>query len=124
MRKEGGMDIMARLSLPKINDCLKEGNVVVESLYSWEEYKLLKEEYGDNFKVLTVYSSPKTRYERLEKRPVRSLSEDEARNRDYSEIENLHIGGPIAMSDFIIMNEGSLEELKKKVREFIRSQFS
>ncbi|MCD6477833.1 MAG: AAA family ATPase [Candidatus Aenigmarchaeota archaeon] len=124
MREEGGMGIMAKLSIPKIEEFLERGNVVVESMYSWGEYKILRKKYRDRFRVVAVYASPKTRYSRLSIRNVRPLSFTESENRDYSQIENLHTGGPIAMADFIIINEGTLGELKKSTEELIRNSIT
>jgi dephospho-CoA kinase len=87
---------------------------VVDGLYSWEEYTLLKARYGDKFVVVAVWASPSTRYQRLAGRVVRPLTAEEAASRDKAEIENSNKGGPIAMADFTIINESSLEELKKE----------
>ncbi|MCD6398984.1 MAG: AAA family ATPase [Candidatus Aenigmarchaeota archaeon] len=119
MREEGGMGVMAKLSISKIESLLKVGDVVIESMYSWEEYKILKEKYGDKFKVLLIYASPSTRYTRLGKREERSLTSEESEKRDYAQIEHLNTGGPIAMADFTIVNEDSLGELKEKAEKII-----
>ena len=42
----------AILNIPKIKKLLKGGNVLIESLYSWEEYLEMKEEFSDSFNVL------------------------------------------------------------------------
>jgi dephospho-CoA kinase len=111
MRQRHGMAAMAVVNLPKIRELYRTSNVIIESLYSWEEYKKFKEEYGENFKVLAIYSSFPTRVRRMNKRPFRPLSEAELKSRDYAQIENLHQAGPIARSDWTIVNEGSLEKL-------------
>ena len=121
MRSEGGMAVMAKESIPKIEEELKKGNVVIESMYSWEEYKLIKEKYGSKFKVLAIRASPATRYKRLRNRNKRPLKEKEAISRDYSQLENLNTGGPIAMADFVIVNEGSLKSFKIKVKKLIEN---
>jgi dephospho-CoA kinase len=41
------------------------------------------------------------------------LTVQEAAGRDKSEIENINKGGPIAIADFTIVNEASLEELRE-----------
>jgi len=46
---------------------------------------------------------------------VRPLNKKAAIARDYSEIENVEKGGPIAMADYIIINEGTLKDLHKKL---------
>lgn len=124
-RKKHGMGAFALLNIPKLDELLKKSDVAVDGLYSWSEYKILKEKYGDLMYVIAVYASPKLRYERLKNRAVegdfnqrfRSFSEEEAKTRDYAEIENIEKGGPIAMADFTIVNTGTIEELKEKIRK-------
>ena len=119
LRKAFGMGAMAVKSLGKIEDFYKTGNVVIESLYSWDEYKIVKEKFGESFKLLTVYTSKSLRYKRLAKRPVRPLTEEEARSRDYSEIEKLDKGGPIAFTDYLVINDGTIEELNKELNKYL-----
>lgn len=119
LRKEHGMAAYAKLNLPEIDSALERSNVIVDGLYSWEEYKLLKEKYGDNLVILAVYSSPKTRQNRLGRRPIRPLTIEESLSRDFAEIENLNKGGPIAMADFTLQNESSMEELQKETERLI-----
>jgi len=119
LRKEHGMSAYAKLSLSKIDRLLKSADVVVDGLYSWEEYTLLKSRCGDHFTVVAVWASRETRYERLTKRLVRPLTAEEAINRDIAEIEDTNKGGPIAMADFIIINESSLEALEKETKRVL-----
>ena len=119
LRKEQGMSAYAELNIPKIDSALKEADVVVDGLYSWEEYALLRDCYKENFYVVAVWSSPKTRYRRLAGRRYRRLTPQEADGRDIAEIENLNKGGPIAMGDFTIVNESSLEDLRKQAERII-----
>jgi dephospho-CoA kinase len=121
IRKKYGMAAYARLSLPRIDAALKTADVVVDGLYSWEEYKFLKERYGDDFIVVAVWTSPGTRYARLGSRKVRPLTLQEAAGRDYAEIENLDKGGPIAVADFTVLNETSLADLKREAERIIES---
>ena len=119
LRKEFGMGAMAVKSLVKIEEFYKTGNVVIESLYSWDEYKIVKNKFGESFKLLTIYTTKSLRYERLAKRPVRQLTEEEARSRDYSEIEKLDKGGPIAFTDYLVLNDSTLQELNKQLEKFL-----
>jgi len=119
LRKEQGMAAYAKLNLPRIDAALKKSDVVIDGLYSWEEYIFLKERYGEDFMVIAVWASPKTRYSRLAGRPRRPLTREEATNRDHAEIENVNKGGPIAMADFIISNEASLADMQKSVSRII-----
>lgn len=112
LRQEHGMAAYALLNIQKINNLLKQSDVIVDGLYSWEEYILLKELYGDKLKIVAVWSSPHTRYKRLNNRTNRPLTNKEAAARDKVEIENSNKGGPIAMADFTIINESSFKELE------------
>ncbi|MFA5990671.1 MAG: AAA family ATPase [Candidatus Doudnabacteria bacterium] len=119
LRAKHGMASMAILSIPKIKELYKTTNVILESLYSWEEYLAIKEEFAENFKVVAIYSSLPTRVERMKIRPVRPLTEADLISRDKSQIENLHQAGPIARADWTIINEGSKEGLYKNLDEII-----
>ncbi len=119
LREKKNMDIYARLNLPKIESALKQSDVVIDGLYSWEEYKFLKDYYKDNLHMVAVYASPGTRHMRLTNRANRALTPEEAISRDREEIEDINKGGPIAIADFTIINESSLENLKDEVSEVI-----
>ena len=119
LRTEHGMAAYAKLSLPKIDRLLESGNAVVDGLYSWEEYILMKDRYGAHFAVVAVWASPETRHQRLARRPIRPLTREEAESRDVAEIQNLNKGGPIAMADFTIINESSLQSLERETERVV-----
>ena len=118
-REKLGIGAYAILNLPKIKALFSKSDVLLESLYSWEEYLVIKKEFGESFKVLAIFSSPNTRINRMENRPIRPLSKEDLISRDYSQIENLHQAGPIARADFMIVNEGGKEELHQKIDEIM-----
>jgi len=127
IRKEHGMGAYATLNIPKIDSFLEQHrDVVIDGLYSWTEYKILKEYYKHALVVVAVYAPPAIRYQRLVQRVVvdvnmrnRPATFDQARSRDYAEIENIEKAGPIAMADYTIINDGSLKELNKKIEQVI-----
>ena len=119
LRTEHGMAAYAKLSIPDIDRALERANVVVDGMYSWEEYLLLKKHYNDNLSIVAVWSSPRKRYFRLSVRDVRPLTRKEAEERDKSEIENLNKGGPIAMADFTLKNESTLSNLRRQAQKLI-----
>ncbi len=119
LREEYGMAAYAKLNLTRIDEMSKHSDVVIDGLYSWEEYTFLKTYYGEGFCVVAVWASPRTRYARLTTRLDRCLTEEEAAGRDKAEIEKVNKGGPIAMADFTIINESSLGNLKQEVIRII-----
>lgn len=123
LRKKYGKEACAKLSLPKIITLLKTNKIVlIESLYSWQEYKALKEKFGDDLVCICIFANPRLRYERLKNRPRRPIKTyEEFLSRNYSQIENLEQGGPIAMADFIIVNESTHDNLKTKLLKIFKS---
>jgi dephospho-CoA kinase len=119
LRQEYGMSAFAMLNLSKIDLARKQSDVVIDGLYSWEEYTFLKTYCGEGFCVVAVWASPRARYNRLAGRLDRPLAVEEAISRDRAEVENISKGGPIAMADFTIINETSLKDLKREVKEII-----
>ncbi|TAL57444.1 MAG: dephospho-CoA kinase [Nanoarchaeota archaeon] len=120
LRKENGMAAFAIVNKPLLDKALEKGNVVIDGLYSWEEYVYLKEHYDDSIVVLAIYVSPRTRTDRLKIREVRPLAPEERADRDKAEIENLNKAGPIAMADYTILNEGPISKFKAEVQAFAR----
>jgi len=124
LRKEHGMAAMAILNLPKFDKILAEKNLVADGLYSWSEYKVLRDYYGERLKVVAVYAPPEVRYARLAARTLESTdtnlrnrpaTREQAKARDYAEIENIEKGGPIAMADYTLVNMGTADDLYKQV---------
>ena len=83
----------------------------MDGLYSFSEYKTLKPELGDDMIVIAITCSRPLRYQRLAERPDRPLTTEQARERDFQEIEKLEKGGPIAIADYTLLNNGSPDQL-------------
>ena len=118
IRNEYGMGAYAILSLPKIKEQIKKSNVVIDGLYSWDEYKILKDEFP-HIKLVAIIVDKEIRYKRLKNRINRNYSIDESIKRDLNEIEKTAKGGPIAYADYFILNNYSLEEYKEKLENII-----
>lgn len=115
IRKELGMGAYAIKSEQRINELLTTNDLItIDGLYSWGEYTLLKEKFPQLI-VVHIYARPEVRYERLAKRQTRPFSNEEARKRDVAEIEKIDKGGPIAIADYLIENEDSVEKLHEKI---------
>ncbi|MCX6004707.1 MAG: AAA family ATPase [Chloroflexi bacterium] len=121
LRRELGMAAYAILNLSKIEDALKTSNVVIDGLYSWEEFKFLKDKFNNNLYTVVVWAPPGLRYQRLKNRAVRPLTLGQAEARDFAEIENVNKGGPIAMADCTIKNDTNLASLIEQTKQVIRS---
>ena len=120
LRNKYGMSAFATILKPKIKELLKDNNVVLDGLYSWDELVLLKEEFKDNLIVIAIVADKNIRYERLSKRDIRSLNNLQAKDRDIAEIENLAKGGPISYADFYILNNGSLSDYEDRMLSILK----
>jgi len=120
LRSEYGMGAYAHILLPRIKEYFKDGNVILDGLYSWDELKILKEEFKDDLCVLAVVVNKNTRYERLNIREIRPLTNIEAESRDISEIENIAKAGPIAFADYYVLNNSDILEYKKDLEKITK----
>jgi dephospho-CoA kinase len=130
IRKQHGMGAFAVLNLPKLDDLIKLGHVVGDGLYSFEEYKILKNHFGSSFILIAVYAPPTLRYQRISQRVSdksdtnlrhRPFTVDEAKSRDLSELENLNKGASIAMADFTIQNTKDTNYIYEQIEEILMS---
>ncbi|MEO7364312.1 MAG: AAA family ATPase [Candidatus Saccharimonadales bacterium] len=111
--KEGNGAYAVRI-IARVEEYFEEGHdfVVVDGLYSWTEYKIFKQSFGDNAIIIAIATPRSVRHARLAVRPLRPLSADDASARDYAEIENLEKGGPIANADHFLANDKDVAELE------------
>ncbi len=123
LRARYGMAVFAKLNIPKIESNLKSSHVVIDGLYSWEEYLVLSKKFP-RMEMVAVYAPPFLRYKRLAKRAVRPLTKEECLGRDHAQIENLHQAGPIAMAMYTILNVTTPSELRKSIKEVIDAKKS
>lgn len=114
IRKKFGPNVVAERSIEKIKK-LKREVVVIDGIRSLEEVEFFKKFFPD-LKVIAIHSSPKTRFKRLMKRSREDDPKgwDEFYERDRRELK-VGIGDVIAISDFMIVNEGTKESLRENL---------
>jgi dephospho-CoA kinase len=111
-RRNEGMDAIAKRALPHLKTALEtHNNIIIDGLYGFSEYKMLRSELGAELIVVAIVCSRGVRHRRLTTRVDRPLTVNEAENRDYREIENLEKGGPIAIADYFLDNDDTAESL-------------
>ena len=111
-RKRYGMDIWAKRTIPFIGGDL----VVIDGARGPDEIRAFKHAFGDDLKVIGIHSSSKTRFERLVARGRKDspATRTEFEQRDKRELE-WGLGETIALADYMIINESTLKDLKRKV---------
>ena len=121
IRKKYGMGAVAEILKEDIEKAYQETDTVLDGLYSWDEYLILKEKFGDVLKLICVCCDKNIRYERVGKRVDRPFNHAEILNRDLTEIENLAKGGPIAFADYYILNNGNLVNYIDRLNEILQN---
>lgn len=113
IRAREGKDFVVKRAIKEAYDLISAGQkmIVLDGLYTWSEYKILKHEFPGQMSVVAIVTPKHLRYQRMAKRPERPMQAHEVDQRDWSEIENLEKGGPIAIADYFVLNEGSLDDL-------------
>lgn len=114
IREAEGKDWVGRQAVAEVKDLIAAGQkrIVLDGLYSWTEYRLFKHEFPGMLTTIAVVAPRALRYERLAHRPDRPFTAHDAQVRDYAEIEDTEKGGPIAIADYYILNDRSVEDLK------------
>lgn len=114
LRASGDKAIYAKMLMPKIQEAYKNGNVLLESLYSWSEYEYVKKMFNGRFFVVAAVTNRAVRASRISVRPDRPLTDEQLTLRDKTQIEFLDQGGPIGIADYYIINNGSFEALREQ----------
>jgi len=120
LREEEGPHVVAKRCISKIEKAEKRVVIVdgIRSLHEVEEFK----RYFPNFTLLAIHSSPETRFKRLfqRKRSDDPKGWETFLERDHREL-NIGLGNAIATADYMIVNEGTKAQLKRKISEFLQS---
>ncbi|MEM3352641.1 MAG: AAA family ATPase [Saccharolobus sp.] len=119
LREIYGDGVVARLSVEELESSKYElvGFDGVRSLAEVDEFKRL---LGDKVYIVAIHSPPRLRYKRI----IERMRSDDAKDisdlikRDKEEL-SLGIGNVIAMADYVIVNDSSYDEFKRKCNQII-----
>ncbi len=117
LRREEGPAAVARRLAERISS-LPDKAVLIDGVRSLDEIGVFR---GlGKVVVVAVHASPRTRFERLLRRgrPGDPRRWDEFVERDMVEL-GFGLGNVIALADYMIINEGFLEEARRKALELI-----
>lgn len=122
LREREGKDFVANRIVTQIKDLIHAGQhrIIADGIYTWTEYKILKREFPGELTTVAIVAPKHLRHHRLTKRPIRPLTDAEANQRDWAEIENLEKGGPIAIADHYLINNGNLDHFHQQIDEILR----
>lgn len=118
LRRIDGEAAIAKRCVPKISGEAKS-KVIVDGIRSLAEVEEFRKNFN-KFVLVAVHSSPETRFKRLYHRQ----RSDDPKNweifheRDMREL-SVGLGSAIAMAEYMIVNEESLDVVKRKVRRVL-----
>jgi dephospho-CoA kinase len=114
-RQKHGYDIWAKRAVLHV----KNDRTIIDGCRGLMELEIFHKELS-NVRSMTIHSSPGTRFPRLaaRKRYDAPQNWDEFRARDEREL-SWGLGSLIAMSDMMLLNEGTLEEFKSTCLQFL-----
>jgi dephospho-CoA kinase len=121
-RVADGMGAIAKRCIPLINEKGKgKRAVIVDGIRGIAEVDEFRKVFGEDFCLAAVWASETIRHARIASR----VREDDARGvenfrtKDRREL-SWGLGEAMALADFLLMNEGTLAELRKNAVKFFR----
>ena len=119
LRQKEGNSVIAKRIIPKIEKT-KENKVIVDGIRSPSEVEEFKKHFL-KFSLISIHSSPETRFKRLYHRQRRDDPENWEifHERDMREL-SVGLGNAIAMAEYLIVNEEEREVVKEKIRKVLR----
>ncbi|USG99413.1 flagellar hook-basal body complex protein FliE [Thermococcus argininiproducens] len=118
LRQELGDNAVAKLTVPRVKELLKNNKaVIIDGVRSLDEIQTFKDAFPEEkIVIIAVHSSPKRRFERLNRRgrsdDPRTWNEFEAR--DWKELK-FGIGSVIALADYLIVNENHITDFRREI---------
>jgi len=121
IREREGKDFVVKRAIVSAKNLIEAGQkrIILDGLYSWSEYKILKHEFPGEITVIAVVTPKHLRKQRMANRAERPMTAAEVDERDWTEIENLEKGGPIAIADYFVENDTDVKNMYAKIDEII-----
>ena len=118
MREKHGMHVWAEKTVEKIKSMDDVDFLVIDGIRNVEEIDIFKKELGEEFIVIAIEVSDKTRHERAMIRSRQDDSKDieKVKERDRREI-GWGLAEVIASSDIVISNEKDIESFRAEIRK-------
>ncbi|MCX6650610.1 MAG: AAA family ATPase [Methanomassiliicoccales archaeon] len=116
-RERYGYDIWAKRIVPLVGT----GDTIIDGCRGMPEVRVFREAFGQEVKIISIHSSPATRYLRLVGRgradAPKSIKEFEERDR--REL-SWGLGETIALADIVLINESDLCSFRKEAAALLQ----
>lgn len=123
LREREGLGAIAKRCIPLIRASGKRKHaVVVDGIRGIAEVEEFRRAFGDDFHLLAIWASERLRHSRIASRgrvddamSLKTFQEKDRRELGWG------LGKALALADFMVVNEGTLEELHKRVIKLFES---
>jgi dephospho-CoA kinase len=123
LRMKFGPQILAEAAVENLPE--KE-LIIIDGIRNPAEIEFLRKKFGENFKLIAIDAPIQLRFERAVKRKyehIKSFREFlEMNERDLGKNEpeyGQQVAKCLQQADFLIINDGTIEDLRKKVEEIV-----
>lgn len=121
LRDENGMDAIAQLTLPYVEEALQDNEkVVISGMRGWMEKECFESNLSKELEIVGVWTSRETRRKREQER---GREEDKASNLEERDEREISHGAAklIALADQLIVNEYSnLEDFEQEIQNTLQ----
>jgi len=119
LRERDGLGAVAKRCIESLKASSSDF-LVIEGCRSLEEVEVF-DKHAETLWTVCIHSSPKTRFSRLKDRGREDDPKDWSvfRERDLREI-SVGLGAVIALSDIVVVNERTIEELRNESRTLVQ----
>lgn len=126
LRKQYGNDILVKIAVSFMQK--NKDFLIIDGVRSPGESDFLRQKFGDSYKLIAIDAPQQIRFERFSKRrrdgdpqTFEEFVKLDERDQGKDEPEyGQQVGKCIEMADFVIQNDGSLEEFQQKVLEVVK----
>jgi dephospho-CoA kinase len=121
LRDENGMDAIAQLTLPYVEEALQDNEkVVISGMRGWMEKECFEDNLSEELEIIGVWASRETRRSRERERGREEDKVSEIKERDEREIGH-GAAKLIALADRLIVNEYSeLESFEQEIQNTLQ----
>ncbi len=121
LREENGPAAVAEASLPHVEAALEDADtVLVDGIRSDVEVEVFREEFGEDFLLVSIEAPFELRRERVGERGRDEVGEDGERLADRDERElGFGLGEAMERADVTIENTGTLDAFRERAREVL-----
>jgi len=122
LRKKYGKEAIAKKIVEKIRKT-KHNTIIIDGVRSLDEIEYFKKTLGETI-IVAIHASPRTRFERIRKRnrPGDPKTWEEFVERDLVEL-GFGLGNVIALADYMIVNEGTISDLRREAKKMLEEIF-